>query len=278
MLVAACVAVQAELWRSNEANEIRIVRDWHDASKSVYCEQYASAMGTRRFLFTDHIEKDPRQVSILLNQLGGPFPTRAGSTSKSFISPTGAGTGRRMLMQSSADVFVKHLGNSPSTHISQCPWRDRWGQLLQLHLDVETRQLPYFVEDARGWPLPCVWCCLDLNAAGRGVAIGGIVIPGQASPNDLTTLRVLPYRPIWWGLLGNTLVYAAAWMLLVFGFTVPRRWLRLRRGFCGNCAYDLRSLPVTIERCPECGTSRHNTGGIPTPIAPMQQGQNNPGP
>lgn len=163
---------------------------------------------------------------------------------------------------------VKH---SDVLAVSQVAWLNpaSWTDLV---LEPDARASP--VEDARGWPFLCVWCCLDLDAAGNGVAIGGIVIPGQASPNDLTKLRVLPYRPIWWGLLGNTLVYAAAWMLLVFGFTVPRRWLRVRRSQCRKCAYDLRSLPDSIELCPECGTSRP----IARKASFKQHNQNNPGP
>jgi hypothetical protein len=51
------------------------------------------------------------------------------------------------------------------------------------------------------------------------------------------------------------------WALFVFFVTtaaIPvirplRRRMRLRRGLCGKCGYDLRANP---DRCPECGTPR----------------------
>jgi hypothetical protein len=60
----------------------------------------------------------------------------------------------------------------------------------------------------------------------------------------------LPIRPYLPGLLLNTLFYA-------FLFTIPltlkrlRRRLRLRRGHCPHCNYDL--LHNFTHPCPECG-------------------------
>lgn len=63
--------------------------------------------------------------------------------------------------------------------------------------------------------------------------------------------RALPYRPMWAGLIVNTLFYAVALGLL---FVIPnalRRRLRRRRGQCEACGYPIGTSPV----CTECGAA-----------------------
>lgn len=61
----------------------------------------------------------------------------------------------------------------------------------------------------------------------------------------------LPLAPIWSGLLLNTLFYAAILWLLIPGPFVLRRLIRIKRGLCETCAYDLRG--AEHDACPECG-------------------------
>jgi len=63
---------------------------------------------------------------------------------------------------------------------------------------------------------------------------------------------VLPYGPIWPGLLANTAIYGSAWWALLFGPGMFIRWRRRRAGRCVKCGYDLRGLSPGSE-CPECG-------------------------
>ncbi|MBL8759802.1 MAG: hypothetical protein JNL50_00725 [Phycisphaerae bacterium] len=53
----------------------------------------------------------------------------------------------------------------------------------------------------------------------------------------------------------NTLFYAAAWFIPLFGIRAARRTLRRRRGLCTRCAYDLKGL-APASPCPECGLLR----------------------
>lgn len=62
--------------------------------------------------------------------------------------------------------------------------------------------------------------------------------------------RVLAYRPIWSGLAANTCVYLAVYLVLAFGTLVLRVGLRVKRGGCGRCGYDMVGGG---PRCPECG-------------------------
>lgn len=77
---------------------------------------------------------------------------------------------------------------------------------------------------------------------------GLLTIPpsnAAAAPIDV------PYLPLWRGLILNTLFYAAIWWGLLALPRLIRRTLRIRRGLCVRCAYDMRGLTKT--RCPECG-------------------------
>ena len=65
--------------------------------------------------------------------------------------------------------------------------------------------------------------------------------------------RVLPWYPIWIGLLVNTLFYATIVWLLSLGPFALRIMIHRKRGFCINCAYDLKG--AAHAACPECGAT-----------------------
>ncbi len=78
----------------------------------------------------------------------------------------------------------------------------------------------------------------------------GIIALARAKPP-----RLIPVIPIPLGFAANSSIYAALWAILWFGQLPVRRALRLRRGHCPRCSYDLRAnLP---SGCPECGWNRN---------------------
>lgn len=71
---------------------------------------------------------------------------------------------------------------------------------------------------------------------------------------------IIPYRPMWIGLLGNVVVYT---LLLLGPLIAWRLWRRSRRvseGHCERCGYDLVGIDGP---CPECGASRDRLDGAP---------------
>ncbi len=81
--------------------------------------------------------------------------------------------------------------------------------------------------------------------------VGAWLVPlRQVGPPGLLQGRsFLPLRPIWPGFAVNTLFYATILWLLLLGPFVLRRFLRLRRGLCPRCAYQMGESAV----CSECG-------------------------
>ncbi len=65
-----------------------------------------------------------------------------------------------------------------------------------------------------------------------------------------------PRKPLWTGLILNTLLYAAAAYLLIpaFAFRQTRNHFRSKRNVCLRCAYPRTDLPSPDTICPECGT------------------------
>lgn len=69
---------------------------------------------------------------------------------------------------------------------------------------------------------------------------------------------LLPMRPMAFGLLGNTLLYAVAWLPVLLLGALPGAWRRRRRlarNRCLACAHALDGLPEGAP-CPECGRDR----------------------
>lgn len=109
------------------------------------------------------------------------------------------------------------------------------------------------VQDARGWPMLCLWGELQL-APGDPIGLktpGAIPLSPPLPSPDLSDARALPLRPIPRGFAIDTAFYAAIWLPLLIAPRAIRRHRRARRGLCPNCAYDLRTLPATSP-CPEC--------------------------
>jgi hypothetical protein len=102
-------------------------------------------------------------------------------------------------------------------------------------------------EEARGWPALALWCKETIPDAQWS---GGIPI---ASAAVWPRLPVLPVRPIWSGLILNTLLYAALWTVMFSTPRLVRQYRRRRRGACLTCGYARTGLP-SIAQCPECGS------------------------
>lgn len=146
--------------------------------------------------------------------------------------------------------------------------------------------------DARGWPLLAFRSETDLLGPGAKATSANVksvppnvtIITGSSTPMRLSGYTVtqsnlsgtialttpsagsdvrppLPTRPIWLGLIVNTLFFATCWLTIWAIMTIPRRFVRdlarLRRGACIACGYDLNyDFP---SGCPECGWRRDGT-------------------
>jgi hypothetical protein len=69
---------------------------------------------------------------------------------------------------------------------------------------------------------------------------------------------VITLRPIWPGLLIDSLLFGTLAGLIFTSLAWPRRLIRetsrMRNGFCLKCGYDLRF--DFVAGCPECGWRR----------------------
>jgi hypothetical protein len=102
----------------------------------------------------------------------------------------------------------------------------------------------------RGWPCRALACWSRPSPDGGSELLMGIFCGFV----DGDYPRVLPLRLLWPGFLINTLFYAIILWLLIFGSFALRRMIRIKRGRCPKCGYDLRGAPS--GGCPECGWNR----------------------
>jgi hypothetical protein len=133
-----------------------------------------------------------------------------------------------------------------------------WGDLPRAMLDTSViRQESW--EDARGWPWLALWCSMKgsgwLTWGGLPISAQGAIELGPTQA-DFAQFRALPLRPLWRGFLLDSLVFGAAWFLIMPITRILARniraVLRRSRGRCGACGYDLTGLAEGTV-CPECG-------------------------
>jgi hypothetical protein len=113
-----------------------------------------------------------------------------------------------------------------------------------------------------GWPLKTVEACGlgegqgdDIGPAGPAQSninrIGAFVLPAGVDRWSIRSGVWLPYLPIGYGALINTIFYAAIVWLLVRSPIEARRRFRQWRGLCARCGYPIGGSPV----CTECGAA-----------------------
>jgi len=127
--------------------------------------------------------------------------------------------------------------------------------------------MPSIIHSQNGWPFPCISGGQRTSrefhppatVLGETTCYSAIVLthketrPGEYRPNQW-----LPLQPEWPWFLINTLFYAMLLWLFIPGPFVLRRLIRIRRGRCPRCGYDLRGQPpeAGAAGCPECGWNR----------------------
>lgn len=151
--------------------------------------------------------------------------------------------------------------SEPASHVVTVPY---WSRAAHRPTAEEVDRVRYS-EDARGWPMRSL---LSRKDAARTDPRASWAPAGSTCAIDLGDAqgplglpRVLPLRPIALGFIINTLLYAAALLLVFVVCAYTRRLMRIRRGRCRKCGYDLRG---DLERgCPECGWGREAVSGAP---------------
>jgi len=115
--------------------------------------------------------------------------------------------------------------------------------------------------DARGWPMRTLWCEVGGWLSGPQIGVVAQQVRGGIDTSLPTSMRlsvpitrVLPLRPVWPGLIVNTLVYA---VLIATPFLL-RRYLRVKRALCPKCGYPSGTSPT----CTECGTPLAASSGV----------------
>jgi hypothetical protein len=141
------------------------------------------------------------------------------------------------------------------------------------------------IQDARGWPFPALSSEWRVGAIVRAAApLGasefgdwaefGVIQPAirgieldrdkynsglfpliPPTPRTQDDVRAVPTRPIWIGLLADSLLYGVVVGVAPCTRSL-RRFLRTRGGLCPRCAYDL--VHDLASGCPECGWNRIN--------------------
>lgn len=126
-----------------------------------------------------------------------------------------------------------------------------------------------WVENRAGWPLHAVrhdhWTVRDwpLGTTNAGYNFGSDGAVRIHRPRlGLVTVTVA-YRPVWPGLILNTLLYALLPASVAVAFVALRRRRRRRRGHCPACGYDRRGDTAAV--CPECGRAATTAAEGTTP-------------
>ena len=115
----------------------------------------------------------------------------------------------------------------------------------------------FWEEAGRGWPAPA-FRSIDIVAPdGTWTVREGIRIGGSPKQKPF---RIVPTHPLWIGIAIDTCFWGVASLVIVIGLRLAARRLRLHRGRCPTCGYDLRD--DFSQGCPECGWRREaNAGG-----------------
>jgi hypothetical protein len=112
------------------------------------------------------------------------------------------------------------------------------------------------IRDEAGWPLRCLslefgprYSCPRSSWNNSPIELHGGIELRRRGP-DITGV---PYRPLWAGLILDSVLFAGCSLVLSKTTCALRRYKRRTRGDCSACGYDRGGLAADAK-CPECGT------------------------
>lgn len=130
-----------------------------------------------------------------------------------------------------------------------------WGRLHRTeHLVTESDWEGFSgFEDARGFPALCFWHEIREDAGEFSTPGGWLIAGRQGTPSwkAVHGVRTIAWRPIWAGLVFNTLFYGLIVLACVELVRISARYRRMRMGVCPCCSCDLGGN--FSEECSPCG-------------------------
>ena len=102
-----------------------------------------------------------------------------------------------------------------------------------------------------GWPFRAMWFA-NRHGNDRDIIGGLLFVTSNTVPAHPLEVRAVPLRIIWFGFLGNSLMFATGCIVSVQAITRIRSWIRRRRWRGEECGYSHIGLPASGPG-PECG-------------------------
>ena len=152
-------------------------------------------------------------------------------------------------------VGVTTVVNGKADAVPRLPaWSEEASRLLQDVARTKTGerfpQRREHTEIACGWPWRAFYAQWEYSRIAKTNTFNVVNLKhGLLGPGRSVDRVVLPYKPIWTGLMGDTAVLGAAAAGVAGAVKCSVRALRRRRGKCEGCGYEVKGLGV----CPECG-------------------------
>lgn len=152
------------------------------------------------------------------------------------IPPSQSGTSERAI-RALIPPYADELGSPSANFLGSSPGMDaRW-------------------LDARGWPFKSFATEADVvpQTNSHTIRYGMEVSPPWTPTSGPTEPRVIPFRPLWNGLILNALLWAIVMYCVLVSISQLRKWRRRITNRCAACGHELMASQAT---CPECGKVR----------------------
>jgi len=134
----------------------------------------------------------------------------------------------------------------------------RYTRIAWINVEELPSDADLVIIESYGWPFLAVSGSLYIYKDKTVGISGGWKFGTRLKTGSTEIPYLLPYRPVFWGFLADTLLYA----LLSFGIKRSILWQlsqsRGRRGHCLQCGYNLRHQHG--QGCPECGWKHGHKG------------------
>jgi predicted RNA-binding Zn-ribbon protein involved in translation (DUF1610 family) len=169
------------------------------------------------------------------------------------------------LRTSTAGQQIKSIWRRPP--FGAMPWQagdpesviPRWANFARPDLNSPERSSRRIDAEARGWPslaLMSIHTEYRCPPVTKDSAVWRVQKSDWGIPSGRFSAsadpRILPVVPLWPGFAINTIFYASILWLLFAAPGFVRRRIRIWRGLCAACGYDLRGHTSGAGICPEC--------------------------